>query len=145
MEISFDLTDGTGDRYEINGIASDGSSRLLVCYTRHDELNGEAQGDFFRISDDNGDTFDPERSLPSPTAGETRIGIRFSFIPGGLAVVYSVQGTRGRNLVYTCTNTEGGDWREPVQINDEPNSVAVGLPSSFGFLQHSQGRISCGN
>src|SRR5437870_4426749 len=132
----FNLGDAARFEFKIGRIASDGQHRLLIPYAKYDRANGKKLGDFFSISTDGGASFGPERPLlPGASLSE---GILFAFIKGGLAAVYWPSRNHQVHIFYTRSETGGATWSEPVQINDEQDSVILSAGGWFSFVQPSE-------
>lgn len=139
VRAEFNLGDASPFKRRLTWINSDGHSRLLVAYEKFNPATGEKIGDFFKLSSDSGASFGPERTLPHSLLQSG--AVRFAFFKGGLAAVYTL--ARQSDLFYTRSATDGATWSEPVQINDELDSVLIGGGGDFSFVQPSENEIYC--
>ncbi len=139
VRAEFSLGDASRFQFKITGQCSDGLSRLLVQYEKHEMVGRKMLGVFFKISTDGGASFGPERTLPeSPARQDTFTWKNIAFIKGGLAVVWASRGSRV-NLFYARSDAEGASWSEPSQLNDEQDSA-----NHFGgFIHSSEDVVHC--
>ena len=139
VRAEFNLGDAARFKFKITGQSTDGQSRLLVQYEKHELVGKKMLGVFFKISTDGGASFGPERSLPeSPSRQDALTWKNLVFTKGGLAAVWGSRGTR-INLFYARSDAEGANWSEPAQINDDQDSV-----SHFGgIIQPSEEEVYC--
>lgn len=139
----FNLGDATRFEFKLGGIASDGQRRLLISYAKHDRTTGEKLGEFFTTSTDEGASFGPERPLPT---GSISIFTRFTLTQTGGSAVY-VSNPRYSdavwNIFYARLETDDATWSEPVQINDEQDSMTFSGGGDFRFIQPSREEIDC--
>jgi hypothetical protein len=139
----FNLGDAARFEFNIGRIGGDGQRRLVIAYAKHDRANGEQLGEFLRISTDGGESFGPERRLPGVALSQF---IFFAYSENDLAAVYASNPRYSNavsNLFYTRLETDGATWSEPVQINDEQDSVLLGGGGSFTFVQPAANEIDC--
>ena len=137
----FNLGDDSRFKFEPLNVTSDRQSRLVIAYTKYDRASGKKLGDFFRVSHDGGASLDPEQKSPFVFSIGFR-GWALAFTKGGLAAVYTWTRER-QNLFYVRSEDDGATWSEPVQINDEQDSVSVGGGGGFSFIQPSENEIDC--
>lgn len=139
----FNLGDPARFEFKVGRLASDGDRRLVIAYEKYDRLKRTKLGEFFRVSNDNGTSFGPERLLPAGAAGHS---IALAFTKSGVAAVFAAKptySTSAYNLFYTRMETADAVWSNPIQINDEQDSVIIGGGGDFSFIQPAENEAAC--
>src|SRR5262249_44656393 len=117
----FNLGDETRFGFKVRRIAGDGRQTLVIAYAKYDRASNNKVGDYFRISNDGGVSYEPELALPGPSEE-----MLFAVTHDSLVAFYGTDpqgGKATRNITSARMKRGDANWSEPVQVNDEQDSV----------------------
>ena len=127
-DVEFDLGDNDKFDFKIINFANAIDTRFLVHYEKREKGNAKHIGEFFKVSQDGGETFGEEFSIRELIPRAKKDGIVFQFFEGGLAAILSgalLEGDhRRKGIFYTRTDDTYRNWTDPAKMNTSVNSIS---------------------